>query len=302
MKTLGRRLGVSILAMIAFAAACATSQAIKSLDGESREFLSKVRYIITKQERELFLAIPTGDRKAFVEEFWKKRDPSPDTAVNEFKDEYFARIAEANHLFTEAAEPGWLQDRGRVYILLGPPTNRITYPRGITFWGLPTEIWYYGFFPVVFTDAWWNGDYRLDPLSVEQLSILNRAQMEWKPQVAAEKGQIDFLVTVKKAKPGRALVELAIPFRRIWFNAKDKTLQARFILTVDIMEMDGKEIRQSRTEHLLEMTENKLRESYAMNHVIEVPIEAPAGDYWLRLTLENANDGSKAYKRVKLSI
>jgi hypothetical protein len=50
------------------------------------------------------------------------------------------------------------------------------------------------------------------------------------------------------------------------------------------------------------MTENKLRESYATNHVIEVPVEAPAGDYWLRLTLENANDGSKAYKRVKLSI
>jgi GWxTD domain-containing protein len=302
MKTLGRRLGVLILAMITFAAACATSQAIKTLDGESREFLSKVRYIITKQERELFLAMPTGDRKAFVDEFWKKRDPSPETDVNEFKDEYFARIAEANHLFTEAAEPGWLQDRGRVYILLGPPTNRITYPRGITFYGLPTEIWYYGFFPVVFTDAWWNGDYRLDPLSVEQLSILNRAQMEWKPQVAAEKGQIDFLVKVKKIKPGRALVELAIPFRGIWFDVKDKTLQATFILTLDIMEMDGKEICQSRTEHLLEMTENKLRESYAMNHVIEVPIEAPAGDYWLRLTLENANDGSKAYKRVKLSI
>ena len=302
MKTLGRRLGVLILAMIAFTAACATSQAIKTLDGDSREFLSKVRYIITKQEQELFLAIPTGDRKAFVEDFWKKRDPSPETAVNEFKDEYFARIAEANHLFTEPAEPGWLQDRGRVYILLGPPTNRITYPRGITFWGLPTEIWYYGFFPVVFTDAWWNGDYRLDPLSVEQLSILNRAQMEWKPQVAAEKGQIDFLVTVKKTKPGRALVELAIPFRRIWFDAKDKNLKATFILTLDIMEMDGKEIRQSRTEHRLEMTENKLRESYATNHVIEVPIEAPAGDYWLRLTLENANDGSKAYKRVKLSI
>jgi len=61
-----------------------------------------------------------------VEEFWKKRDPTPETETNEFKNEYFVRIGEANRFFTEAAEPGWLQDRGRVDILLGPPTNRIT--------------------------------------------------------------------------------------------------------------------------------------------------------------------------------
>ena len=291
-----------VVALTAWASACATSQAVKTLDSESRDFLSKGRYIITKQDRERFLAIPAGDRKAFVEEFWKKRDPTPETETNEFKNEYFARIGEANRFFTEAAEPGWLQDRGRVYILLGPPTNRITYPRGITFYGLPTEIWYYGFFPIVFTDAWWNGDYRLDPLSVEQLSILNRAQMEWKPPVAAEQGQVEFRVAAKKIESGRALIEVKIPLRVIWFDAKDRTLRATFILTLELMDLDGKEIWQSRTEHPLETTEEKLRESYAENHVIEVPVEAPAGDYWLRLTLENSTDGSKAYKKIRLSI
>ncbi|HVP91914.1 MAG TPA: GWxTD domain-containing protein [Terriglobales bacterium] len=302
MRAPGRPLGVLALAMAALVAACATSQAVKGLDGESRDFLSKVRYIITKQERERFLAIPAGDRKAFVEEFWKKRDPNPETEVNEFKEQYFVRIAEANHLFTEAAEPGWLQDRGRVYILLGPPTDRITYPRGITFYGLPTEIWYYGFFPIVFTDAWWNGDYQLDPVSVEQLSILNRAQIEWQPRIAAEKGQIDFRVKVKKNKAGLALVEVAIPFRAVWFDVEDKTLRVTFILTLDLIEMDGKEIRQSRTEYPLEITEDTLRKSYAKDYIIDVPVEARAGDFWLRLTLENANDGSKAYKRIRLSI
>jgi GWxTD domain-containing protein len=302
MKIPGRRLGVLVLAIAAFAAGCTTLQAVKGLDDEGREFLSKVRYIITKEERNRFLAIPAGDRKAFVEDFWKERDPSPETEANEFKDEYFARIAEANHLFSEGAEPGWLQDRGRVYILLGPPTNRITYPRGITFWGLPTEIWSYGFFPILFTDAWWNGDYRLDPLSVEQLSILNRTQMEWRPQTAAEKGQLDFRVEVKKTKPGRALIEIAIPIRLIRFEAKDNTQRATFILILDIEETDGKEIRHSRTEYPLEMTEDELRESSAKDHVIEVSVEVPEGDHWLRVTLENANDGSKAYKRVKLSL
>jgi GWxTD domain-containing protein len=302
MKVPPRHFCVFVLAMIAFAASCATSRLVKGLDDESREFLSKVRYIITKPERERFLAIPAEDRKAFVEEFWEKRASGPETGANDFKDQYFARIAEANHLFTEAAEPGWLQDRGRVYILLGPPTNRITYPRGITFYGVPTEIWYYGFFPIVFTDEWWNGNYKLDPVSVEQLSILNRAQMEWQPRISTEEEQIDFSVKVKKTEPGRASVEVAIPFRAIRFDVKDKILRATFILTLDLIDTDGKDIRQSRTEYPLEMTEDKLRESYDGHHVIEVPVEARAGDYWLRLTLENANDGSKSYKRIKLSI
>ena len=72
-------------------------------------------------------------------EFWKKRDPDPDTEENEFKTQYFQRIDEANHLFTDGGEPGWLQDRGRIYILLGPPADREVYPRGVTFYGIPTE-------------------------------------------------------------------------------------------------------------------------------------------------------------------
>ncbi len=302
MKVPERHLCVFVLAIAAFAASCATSPAVKSLDDESREFLSKVRYLITRQERKQFLAIPATERKAFRDEFWEKRVVWPITDAGEFKDQYFARIAEANHLFTEAAEPGWLQDRGRVYILLGPPTNRITYPRGITFYGVPTEIWYYGFFPVVFTDEWWNGNYKLHPENVEQLSILNRTQKEWQPQIEVEEGKINFRVMVKEILAGRALIEVAIPFRTIWFDVKDKTLRATLILTLVLMEMDEKEIWQSRVEYPLEMTEDKFRESYDKNHVIEVPVEAQEGDYWLRLTLENANDGSKASRRIRLSI
>ena len=57
-----------------------------------------------------------------------------------------------------------------------------------------------------------------------------------------------------------------------------------------------------RSEHALEMTEEEMRQSSTMSQTIEIPVEAPRGDYWVRLTLESANDGSKAYKRIKLSI
>jgi GWxTD domain-containing protein len=293
---------VSALALAALASACLVPPAVRSLDASSRDFLSKVRYIITKQEQQRFLAIPASERTAFIEEFWKKRDPTPETEANEFRDQYYKRIAEANHLFTEGAEPGWLQDRGRIYILLGPPTNRITYPRGITFYDVPHEIWYYGFFTILFTDEAWNGNYQLDPLSVEQLSVLNRAQKEWQPQVADEKDQLDFQAKAKNAGTGRALVEIAIPYRTIKFDVKGGTLRATLVVTLDLMKMDETEVRQVRTEGTIETTDGELRESLLKEHTFEMPVEAPPGDYWLRVTVENTSDGYKAYKKIKLSI
>ncbi len=75
--------------------------------------------------------MPPSERKNFREEFWKRRDLDPSTEENEFKMEYFNRIEKANDLFISEGRPGWLTDRGSIYILLGPPMNRLTYPMGI---------------------------------------------------------------------------------------------------------------------------------------------------------------------------
>jgi GWxTD domain-containing protein len=290
------------LVLVALASACLTSQALKSLDDGSRDFLSKVRYIITRQERKSFLAIPAAERKAFIEDFWKNRDPTPETEVNEFKDQYFKRIADANHLFTEAAEPGWLQDRGRVYILLGPPTNRLTYPRGMTFYDVPREIWYYGFFPILFTDEAWNGNYKLDPLSVEQISILNRAQKEWQPRVADRKPQVDFEVEARDAGAGRAVIEITIPYRTIWFDSQGQVLKALFVVTLNLTELDGTTVQETRTERTLETTEEQLRSSFSKSHTLEIALEAPRGDYWLAVTVENGDSESKSRKTIRISL
>lgn len=137
-KTLtGAAAVLSLLACLS----CSRFPEPKNLDPEGREFFSKVRYIITKEEREQFLRILPADRPAFIEEFWERRDPTPGTAANEFKEDYFRRIEEANMMFKEGSTPGWLQERGRVYITLGRPDNRETYPRGIDFYGKPQEVW-----------------------------------------------------------------------------------------------------------------------------------------------------------------
>jgi len=80
-----------------------------------------VAYIIEDGERTAYLKLVTDDeRENFIEQFWKRRDPTPDTVQNEFKEEHYRRIAFANEHFASAVA-GWKTDRGRIYITYGPP-------------------------------------------------------------------------------------------------------------------------------------------------------------------------------------
>ncbi len=82
----------------------------------------EVRYIITDKEKEDYAKLQTDEeRREFVKEFWRRRDPTPATARNEFLEEYYKRIRNANVLFRGEGLKGWLTDRGRVYIMFGPP-------------------------------------------------------------------------------------------------------------------------------------------------------------------------------------
>ena len=79
-----------------------------------------VRWIITDEERSAFMQLSNDEeRDQFIEAFWQRRDPTPDTEENEFKEEHYRRIAYANEHFA-AGIPGWKTDRGRIYIVFGP--------------------------------------------------------------------------------------------------------------------------------------------------------------------------------------
>jgi GWxTD domain-containing protein len=83
----------------------------------------EVVYIITPKERDIFRRLETDrERDIFIEAFWKHRDPTPGTPQNEFKDEHYKRLSYANEYFGRGTpRPGWMTDRGRIYIILGPP-------------------------------------------------------------------------------------------------------------------------------------------------------------------------------------
>jgi len=89
-----------------------------------------VAYIITDEERQAFMALSNDEeRDNFIEQFWLRRDPTPDTVENEYKEEHYRRIAYANEHFA-AGIPGWRTDRGRMYIMYGPPDEIESHPSG----------------------------------------------------------------------------------------------------------------------------------------------------------------------------
>lgn len=234
--------GLLFIFSATFFLSCSFYKLEKQLDPESKEFLSTVRYLITKQERKIFLNLPPSERKSFIEEFWKKRDPDPDTEKNEFKEQYFERIEEANRLFKGGGTPGWLQDRGRVYILLGPPTEREVYPSGYSFYEEPTEIWYYGFFPIVFVDSTWSGNYKLEPLGAEHIAEINKAQMNEKPPIAKEKVVFDFQLKIDKTGEKGILFRIRIPYKDIWLVEQERKLQTTLALSLEIFDSSEKKV------------------------------------------------------------
>jgi GWxTD domain-containing protein len=98
-----------------------------------------VRWIVTDEERADFKKLTTDDqRDKFVEDFWNRRNPTPQSSENPYKEEHYRRIAYTNTHFG-AAVPGWKTDRGRFYIMYGPPDSMDSKPR----LAAPTETWHY---------------------------------------------------------------------------------------------------------------------------------------------------------------
>ena len=145
-----------------------------------KDWLEKdVAYVITDEERKAFKKLQTDEeRERFIEEFWRRRDPDPDTDENEYKEQYYERIAYANEHFASGI-PGWKTDRGRIWIMYGKPDERETHPMGgqydrPSYEGggststYPFEQWFYRYLPGVgsgveieFVDPTGSGEYRI---------------------------------------------------------------------------------------------------------------------------------------------
>ncbi len=148
------------------------------LSPEDKKWLNEdVRWIITDEEARAFKNLANAEeRQQFIEMFWQRRNPNPDSPENEFRDEHYARIAYANEHFA-AGKPGWLTDRGHIYIAFGKPDSIESHPSGGNYERpleegggststFPFETWHYRYLASVgdnidieFVDSCMCGDY-----------------------------------------------------------------------------------------------------------------------------------------------
>lgn len=288
-------------AMISGFCFCGGLSGNKNLDPESKEFISRTRYIISKEEKNAFLELEPAGRPQFIEQFWARRDPTPGTGVNEFKDSYFQRIQEANRLFKEGTTAGWLQERGRIYILFGPPSERITYPRGIDFYDQPTEIWYYGFFPIVFTDENWTGNYTLTPLSAYQISEITKAQKEIKDQgkvTLTGKPPLDFTLRFE-AKDGQGQLIIDIPYKTIWFKLAGNNFVTTLDIKLEVLDESGQTAwKHEESPELSVSREQGLKLIDEIYGLILKPDLQP-GEYTAKAEINNHTGGGSSQKTLK---
>ncbi|MBZ5724053.1 MAG: GWxTD domain-containing protein [Acidobacteriia bacterium] len=191
--------------------------------GPYQKWMSEdVAYIITEAERLAFQRLQTGaDREQFIEQFWLRRDPTPGTAENEFREEHYRRIAYANEHFAAPGIAGWRTDRGRIYITYGPPDEIEDHPAGGQFQRpaaqggatttFPFQQWRYRYLEgigadviVEFVDPAMSGEYRMsfDPSEKDALRYLApgagaaTGKLEGKPRltVAGKGARIEAVV------------------------------------------------------------------------------------------------------------
>ncbi len=269
----------------------------QKLGPEDREFLSKVRYIITKEERKIFLELPEQEREGFKEEFWLRRDPNPDTDVNEFKETYFQRIEEANQLF-RGGIPGWLQDRGRIYILFGPPTQRSVYRMQVS--STPREIWYYGNFPVIFVDETGNGDFRLVTLDVVHQLKMNQAERAFQEKARPREDLFDFDIQTRKAEGNEIIITIEIDYRDLWYVGDKGRLETTIELSVEVMDAEGKAVFEDMKEYPVLLLEENIGKEGSLT--IEFPLILQSGEFRVNLEVVSRAGGEKRSKSLKVQV
>jgi GWxTD domain-containing protein len=183
----------------------------KELAGPWKKWMNEdVAYIITDEERQAFKRLATDEeRQQFVEQFWLRRDPTPDTEENEYKEEHYRRIEYANDHYASGI-PGWKTDRGMIYIKYGAADEVESHPSGGSYQRpyeegggetstYPFEDWRYRYIEGVgtnviieFVDATMTGEYKisLDPEEKDALLYVPGAGLTLSEQMGmADKTQ-----------------------------------------------------------------------------------------------------------------
>lgn len=234
--------GLIMAAILVFALVSCTGPG-KKIDSEpyTDDFYEKTRLIMLKSEVRLYKHLPDqAAREDFIEEFWKKRDPTPGTEENENKMEFERRLEFVDQFFKEqvGSGRGWESDRGKIYVLLGAPDERTT-GQGNTAdrFGKPKrvlkEIWVYNNYRLilVFIDRDELGVYRLRNWNMDLLRAIEQAKFKIYQKEDKEE-ELEWLRFKPSFKNNELII--LIPNKHITFDEKENGMSARFKINLYI--------------------------------------------------------------------
>jgi len=281
---------VLVLAAAGISAGCALYRIERDLPEKYAKFLSDVRYLITSSERKTFLHTPDGAKDTFIEDFWFRRDPDPDTPDNAVKTEYFDRIKKANEFFRSEGREGWLTDRGRIYVIYGPPDQQRILTIAETGGANCREVWYYGGFPVVFLDEACAGHYRLVTVDLIPIRDMGLDQPPAKPERGASgtprglpgsmsrgaKAMLDFSAgirgTVRRADRVEGVLHLEIPLRLIWFKSDGGRFLTTFDVSLKVKNVEAAVLWEKSVSVEANYAESEIAARSAETHAVDIPI------------------------------
>lgn len=267
-------------------------------------FFEKAQLIMTKEEMEIYKRLPDAESKAeFIREFWEIRDPDPGTEANENREEFEDRVEYANTWFgvwnprrgkinlgDEDKYRGWDSDRGRIYIILGPP-DELVYDGGELFKdrmlsrpaGRNYEQWYYYRFRLVVTFVRQSTDrWILENPSSELIEALEWSKLNLVSGVFQEDMSRRFRFSLSY---GKGVLQISIPVRRISFEEKEDGLEAAFHIRVNVYR-DNEKIDSFEEEKVWETSESEILE--IKEHLIDLPYDLSGkGEYLMDVIIED---------------
>jgi len=302
-----------VIAVLAGLVSC-SGMGVK-LDPESQAFYDYARLIMTEDEHDIFKHLADKqERERFIQDFWDKRDPDPDTDMNEFQEEFYRRIDYANQRFLQGP-PGWKTDRGRMYIYFGAPDKTEEWfpmqrqeeadagvsvqarVRGILRW----TYYRYGM-AVDFYDRRGDGTYVID-------DPLNQIWGDYFDALEFAKLGLDFankerlqefkfidleLVYDQEAKT----FFVTVPVEGFTFYEEEGELQADFVFTFMLYLQSGGKVDEFQETRHLAITEEELVELDELRFSIEYDLQR--GKYYVDVTVDIKPDVGKTRKIFKI--
>lgn len=273
------------------------------LSKENAEFLSEVRYIITKDEIRYFRHLPESKRQEFIRMFWDIRDPLPETGENEFKEEYFKRIEEANLKFTASRE-GWLTDRGKTYILLGPPRYVADYPIGVLgerSFTRPFVVWHYAEVFLLFEQNKNDADYEVQYVSMHHHAMVQEAFAEAKQQYHVLENLFKYTFKYKKIAKVPHLI-FTIDTAKLNFKSENDRMVSNLEISVTAKDKDYKESFKYRKIHPISFDKDAQGSSIPKKTSIKVPLKLSKGQYFVFTAIKPMDEQRSTFYNKLLKI